>query len=211
MQPGDAGGFLEHRAAVGGLGGDDIGDLSLADERRAVCAGCGVGKDQCDILGAHVAAVGAIGAARAALDAADDLQIVAVARVRQAGDERAFGIAMQCDLGKIARRARRGAGEDDIFHPAAAHRFGAGFAHHPTDRFEQVRFAAAIGADDAGQPGFDAEFSGFDEAFETGQAQPLYLHRGAPCSLPNRSWCNLGVTYPPCSRHAARRGESQGL
>src|SRR5690606_3022298 len=26
----------------------------------------------------------------------------------------------------------------------------------------------------------------------------------------NRGWCNLGVTYPPCSRHAARRGESQG-
>src|SRR3546814_13646325 len=91
------------------------------------------------------------GAARAALDAADDLEIVAVARIGQAGDERAFGIAMERDLGKVACGARRGAGEDDILHPAAAHRFGGGFAHHPADRFEQVRLAAAIGADDAGR------------------------------------------------------------
>src|SRR3546814_2448885 len=113
------------------------------------------------------------------------------------------------NLGKVARGARRGAREDDILHAAAAHRLGTRFAHHPADRFEQVRLAATIGADDAGQPGLDAQFSGFDETFETGEAQPFYLHGMPPGSSSNRSWCNLGVTDPPCSRHAAWVGESQ--
>src|SRR3546814_9996664 len=80
---------------------------------------------------------------------------------------------MERNLGKVARGARRGAGEDDILHAAAAHRLGTRFAHHPADRFEQVRLAATIGADDAGQPGLDAQFGRFDETFETGEAQPF--------------------------------------
>src|SRR3546814_9276944 len=82
---------------------------------------------------------------------------------------------------------RSGAREDHILHPAAAHRLGRGFAHHPADRLEQVRLAAAIGADDAGQPRLDAQLGGFDEAFETGEAQPFYLHENPPCSRSNRS------------------------
>src|SRR3546814_10587254 len=58
-------------------------------------------------------------------------------------------------------------------------------------------------------PGVDAQISGFDETFETGEAQPFYLHGMPPGSSSNRSWCNLGVTDPPCSRHAAWVGESQ--
>src|SRR3546814_5574342 len=40
-------------------------------------------------------------------------------------------------------------------------------------------------------------------------AQPFYLHGMPPGSSSNRSWCNLGVTDPPCSRHAVWVGESQ--
>src|SRR3546814_16244496 len=83
--------------------------------------------------------------------------------------------------------------------------------HVATHSFPTRRSAdlsAAIGAEDAGQPGLDTQFGGFDEAFETGEAQPLYLHGMVPCRSSNRSWCNLGVTYPPCSRHAARSEET---
>ncbi len=68
--------------------------------------GRGVGEDQRDVLCAHVTAIGAIGRSRAALDPADDLEIVAVAAIRQSRDERALGVAMQRDFGKVARRAR---------------------------------------------------------------------------------------------------------
>ena len=90
----DAGGFFEHRAAIGRLGSDDVGDLALTDQRGTVRAGRGVGKDQRDILGAHIAAIGAIRRSCAAFDAADHLKVVAVARIRQAGDKRAFGVAV---------------------------------------------------------------------------------------------------------------------
>ena len=210
VQPGDPGCLFEHRAAVRRFGGDDVRNFALTDERGTMRAGCGVGKDQRDILGADVAAVGAIGAARAAFDAADDFQLVPVARVGEPRDDGAFGVAMDRDFGKVARRPRRRARKDDVLHPAAAHRLGRGFAHHPADRLEQVRLAAAVRPDDAGQTGLDAQFGGFDEAFETGKAQPLYLHEATPCRSPNRRPCNLCVTNPPWLRHAARAGESQG-
>ena len=134
-------------------------------------AGGRIGEGQRHILGAHVAAVDAVGAARAALDPADDLELLALA----------VGAA-QHDLGEIARRAGGGAREDDVVHPARAHRLGAGFAHHPADRFEQVGLAAAVGADDAGQARFDAQFGGLDEALETAELEPPELHRRCPRS-----------------------------
>ena len=43
-------------------------------------------------------------------------------------------------------------------------------------RFDQVRLAAAVGADHAGQARFDREVGRFDEGFEADQAQPRELH-----------------------------------
>ena len=78
MEPGDPRGFLQHHPPFGGLGGDDRGDPALADQRGRMRAGGGIGEDQRHVLGAHVAAVDAVGAARAALDPADDLEFLAV-------------------------------------------------------------------------------------------------------------------------------------
>ena len=72
VQPGDPGGFLEHLAALGRLGGDNCGDLALADQCRAVRAGCGIGENQRHVFGANIAAIDAVGTARAALNPADN-------------------------------------------------------------------------------------------------------------------------------------------
>ena len=160
----DAGGFLQHGATVGGLGGDHRADPALADERGGVGAGRGIGEEERHVLGAHILAVDAIGAAGAALDAADDLGLLAV----HFGEQR--------DLGKVAWGAGRGAGEDHVFHAGAAHRFRAVFAHRPAQRLEQVGLAAAVGADDAGQPRLDAQVGGIDEALEARKAKALDLH-----------------------------------
>ena len=173
MQPRDARRFFQHHPAFGGLGRDHLRDLALADERGAVRAGRGIGEGQRDILGPHIAAVEAIGAACAAFDPADHFQFVA--RIVRAA---------QHDFGEIARRAGFGAGEDHVFHPARAHGFGRVFAHDPADRLEQIGFPAAIGADDAGQPGFDAQFGRLDEALEAAQPELAYEHRrSAPLLL----------------------------
>ena len=160
MQPGDAGGVLQHRAAFGGAGGDDRADPVLADERGRMRAGRGIGEQQRHVLRPHVATVDTIGGAGTAFDPADDLDLVARCIL---GKNR--------DLGKVAGRAGFGAGKDDIVHAGAAQRFHAVLAHGPAQRFEQVRLAAAIGADHAGQPAFDHQIGGVDEALESAQPQ----------------------------------------
>jgi hypothetical protein len=92
VKPGDACRLFQHGAAVGGLGGDHGGDAALADQSGRMRARRGIGKDQRHILGPAVAPVQAIGAARAALDAAHDLQRLALGV-----------LSAQHHLGEIAR------------------------------------------------------------------------------------------------------------
>ena len=77
VEPGDPRRFFQHRASFDRLGRDHVRDLALADEGGGVGAGGRIGKGERDVLGAHIIAVDAVGAARAAFDPADDLQLVA--------------------------------------------------------------------------------------------------------------------------------------
>ena len=170
MKPGDASGLFQHHPPFRRFGGDHCGNLALTDQRGGVRPGGGIGENQRDVLGPDIAAVDTVGAARAALNPPNNFHVAVIIA----------GIDMQHDLGKIARRALRGTGEDHVFHAAAAQRFGAAFAHHPANGFEQVRFAAAVGADNPGQPGFDAQFSRLDKALETSELEPLDAHLICP-------------------------------
>ena len=172
VQPGNAGGFLEQLPPLDRLCGDDRADLALADQRRRMRAGGGIGEQQRDVLGADVAAVDPIGRSRAALDPAGDLAL----RVLLA----AVALEQHRHFGEIARRTRCGAGEDHVVHAAAAQRLGAGLAHRPADRLEQVGLAAAIGSDHAGEPAFDPQFGRLDEALEAGKLQALDVHPSPP-------------------------------
>ena len=135
----------------------------------------GVGEQQGDVLLPDVAAVNSVGGTGAALDPAGDFAFTLGAAVDQ-----------QRDFGEVARRAAGGAGEDDVFHAAAAQGLGAAFAHHPAQRFEQVRLAAAVGTDHARQPRLDPKFGRFDEAFEAGQDKAAEAH-GVRSSFPRAS------------------------
>src|SRR5262249_5532120 len=50
---------------------------------------------------------------------------------------------------------------------------------NPAQRLDQVRLAAAVRADDAGDAGLDAELGRIDEGFEPGKPEPGELHHGA--------------------------------
>ena len=165
MQARDSRRLLEHHPPLGRLGGNYRGDLALANQRGRMRAGRGIGEHQRHVLRAHVAAVDAVGATRPALDSASDFEFLA----------RAIG-GMQDDLGEIARRSLRGAGEDHVVHPARAQRLGRVLAHHPADCLEKVGLAAAVGADDAGQPRLDAQLSRLDKALEARQAELAKEH-----------------------------------
>ena len=201
MQAGDPCGLFQHGAPFLWPGGDDGGDPPLADQRRAVRTGGGVGEDQRHILGAHILAIGAIGAARAAFDPARDFQFAIGADIDRVEQLALFLDGQQRYFGKVALRPAGGAGEDHILHAAAAHRLGAGFAHHPADRFQEVGFAAAIGPDNAGQARLDAQFGRIDEALEARKLEPLYLHGETPGQ--GAAPVSLGLrpsdVAPPCA------------
>ena len=120
---------------------------------------------------AHVAPVHAIGGARAALDPAHDLELVAV--LRPLDEDR--------DLGEVARAGRVAVpAKITSSMPPPRSDFGERLAHDPANRLEQVRLAAAIGADDRRSvPARSLQLGGFDEALEAGQAQPRHAHRHA--------------------------------
>ncbi len=76
----------------------------------------------------------------------------------------------------IARRTCIGAGENHIFHARATHGFIRGFAHHPAQGFQQIGFAAAIGADNARHARQNIQINRIDERFEASQAKAIKLH-----------------------------------
>ncbi|RPK49950.1 hypothetical protein EES40_06835 [Streptomyces sp. ADI93-02] len=70
----------------------------------------------------------------------------------------------------------RGAGEDHVFHLAAAQGFGPLLPHDPGERVHHIRFARPVGADDTGDPRFEPQGGGGGERFETTEGQGLEVH-----------------------------------
>ena len=165
----DAGGLLQQRAPIGWLGVDEGADAALADEGGGMRPGGGIGEQQLDVARPGLAAVHLIAGAGAAVDAPAHLQGFELVEHRR---HLAVGIVEQdLDLGDIARRARRIAGEYDVVHLAAAHALGRGLAHDPAQRLDEIGFAAAVGADNSGKPRRDDEFGRIDEGLEAGETK----------------------------------------
>ncbi len=174
MQPGDPGRLFQQAAALDRLGVDDGADAALAHQRRRMRAARLVGEEQLHVARAHLAAVDAVARAGAALDAARHLDLVILVVV--AGRVAPRVVEMKRHFGDVARRPRRSAAEDDVVHLAAAHALGRVLAHHPAQRLDQIRFAAAIGADDPGQAGLDRELGRIDEGLEAAEAELREMH-----------------------------------
>ena len=178
MQAGDAGGFLEQRAARLRLGLDQLADAALPDHRRRARAGRLVGKQQLHVLGARFLAVDAVDRAGLALDAARHLQFVGV--VEGGGRGAVAIVEEQRHLGGVARGPRRRAREDDVVHAGRAHVLVRAFAHDPAQRFDEIGLAAAVRPDHARQAALDHELGRFDERLEAKQAEAIELHPLTP-------------------------------
>ena len=175
VQARDASGLFQNAAARFGARVDQFGDLALTDKGGRMGPGRGIGEQHLHVAGAHILGVHLVGAADVTGDAAGDFQRVAIV---EPGGRKALGIVdMQADFGEVAGRARGGAGENHIFHAAAAHGCGAVFAHDPAQRFEQVGLAAAVGADNAGQPVGHDQIGRVNEGFEAVQSEPCEAQR----------------------------------
>ena len=111
----------------------------------------------------------------------NDFQIVLVVKSCRCQSIRV--VDLNRDLGKVARRPRRRTGENHVLHPAAAHCGGPVFAHHPAERLQQVRLAAAVRADHAGQAVGDDQIGRIDETFESIEAKAIEAQGLVPLGL----------------------------
>ena len=173
IEAGNAGGLVDDGAAVGRLGVDDRADAALAHHRRRARSGRGIGKQRLHVAGADLPAVHRIGRTVATLDAAHDVELVGI--VHHGGRGARLVVERQHHLGNVAGRTGAGTGEDDVLHLAAAHLLGRSLAHHPLQRFDEIRLAAAVGADDAGHARLDDEFRRVDEGLEAGEPELVEL------------------------------------
>ena len=173
VEAGDAGGLVDDGATVGRLGIDQRADASLAHQRGRARSRRRIGKQRLHVTGTDFATVHRIGRAVAAFDAADDVELVGV--VHHGGRGAGLVVQRQHHLGDVARRTGAGAGEDDVLHLRAAHLLGRGLAHHPLERLDQVRLAAAVGPDDASHSRLDDELRRIDEGLEAGEPELVEL------------------------------------
>ena len=174
IETGDAGGLVDDRAAIGRLGVDQRADAALADQGGRARSRGRVRKERLHVAGTDFLAVDRVGRAVAALDAAHDVELVGV--VHHGGGAARLVVERQHDFGDVACRTRAGAGEDHVFHLAAAHLLGGGLAHDPLQGLDEIGFAATVGADNAGNAGFNGEFGRIDERLETGEPEFVELH-----------------------------------
>ena len=123
-------------------------------------------------------AVDAVGRTGVAFDAPGDLDRLGIV---EGGRRAAVEVVEQePDFGVVAGGTLAGAGENDVLHAGAAHVLERTLAHHPAQRLDKIRLAAAVRPDDAGQARLDPEFGSVAEALEAGQAQALEFHRRDP-------------------------------
>ena len=174
VQPGNARRLFKQETPFDRFGSDHRADFALADERRRMRAGGGIGEQQGDVLGAHVTPVDPVGGARATLNPASDFAFAPAAFLGR------IALEQDRDFREIARRPRRSPGEDHVVHAPAAQRLRAGFPHGPADRLEEVGFAAAVRPDNAGQARFNAKFGWLDEALEAAELEPADSQRLLP-------------------------------
>jgi hypothetical protein len=141
----DTGGFFEDHAALFGLRGKDLVDLTLRHDRVGGAADAGVHEQVMDVLQTAERAIDAVLRLAVAENPAGqrDLIVIHLQGLLAVGHG-------QRHLGHPQRLAALGAVEDDIGHFTAAQRLGGGLSEHPADGVHHVRLAAAIRAHDAG-------------------------------------------------------------
>ena len=147
-------------------------------------AGRGVGEQQGDVLLADVAAVDPIGRAGAALDPPGDLDLAHRRDRTSPSLSPALALDQHRHLGEVARGPQGGAGEDDVVHAGAAHRFGR--ASPITQRIASSTFdlPQPFGPTMPVSPSSTRSSAGSTKLLKPESLSRLYLHLIVPAPCP---------------------------
>ena len=164
----DAGGFLKDLAPVLRAHGEYVVDAALADEGIALLADACIAEKVYNIAQTAGRAVEFVLALAAAVDAAGNLDFGKVHRQRLV-----LVVERQRHFAKRQAAALFRAVENDILHLRAAQRLGTLLAKHPAHRVGDVGLAAAVRADDAGNPVFKCHLHAVRKGLEPVEHQFL--------------------------------------
>ena len=192
----DARRLFKHRAPLLRLRRQDLIDLALRHDRITGPADASVHEKFLDVLQPARLAVERIFALPVAVHPAHNLHLV------KFRPELLFAFReQQRHFADLRRLARVRALENHVLHLAAAQGLRALFPQHPANRVGDVGLAAAVGPDDRGHAGFEAEGRVVGKGFESVKLERLEIHavgngqlKGAPCP-PQRK--NRKVSLPP--------------
>jgi hypothetical protein len=160
------GGFLDECPTVFRSRFQNLVELALPDDDVHLAADSGVAQQLLHIHQTATAAVDFVFAGAVAKHPAGDRHFGIVDRQRAV-----VVVDGEGDLGPAQRRPAGRAGEDDVFHLAAAQRFGALLTEHPRDCVDDVALAGSVRADDCGDAGLEAQRRSRREGFEASQRQ----------------------------------------
>ena len=177
----DARGFFEDRAAIFGVGAEDLVDLALGHERVARTADARVHEQALDVAESAGRLVNEVLAVAVAVDAAGDGDLGEIEIDAGKGQGRRVDLGKgHTDLGEIDGLAAVGAIEDHIGHLAAAQRLSRLFAEHPADGVGDVGFAAAVRTDNGGYARQKLERCLFSKRLEADELNALQIHDEVP-------------------------------
>ncbi len=175
---GDAGCLLDEVAQILGLGLDQLGDHALLDDRIAAWSEAGAEEDIGDVAAPTFHPVEEVGVLRVTGDAAADGDFGEGGVL--AGKRTVGVVEDQLDARLGHRLAGVGAVEDDVGHRLAAQVLRRAFAHDPAHGVDDVGFSAAVRADHRRHVAREADRSGIDEGFETGEFDAFQSHAAYP-------------------------------
>ena len=144
--------FLDEAAAILRTRLQDRVELALSDDDVHLATDARVGEQFLDVQQPGRVAVDLVLARAVTEHPPGDRDLGVVDR------QGAVGVVdRQGDLGAAERRARCRAGEDDVFHLAAAQRLRTLLAEHPGDCVDDVALARAVRADDGRDAGLETQ------------------------------------------------------
>ena len=167
----DAGGFLDECTPILRAGLEDLRESALPHDHVHLAADTGVTEQFLNVHQAAATAVDLVLAGAVPEHPSGDRHLGVVDRQHAVGVVDGEG-----DLGTAEWGARGGAGEDDVFHLAAAQGLGALLAHDPGQGVDDIGFTGSVGSDHAGDTRLEAQSRRRCEGLEALERQTLEVH-----------------------------------
>ena len=194
---GRAGRLLDEEAQLVRLGADDLADAALLDDRVGLGADAGPEEQFGDVAQAAGPFVDEVLGLAGTVEAAGDLQFrdlpqgphhlaLLLGQFGGGGVDALLVVEDDGDFGHTQRPVVGIAGEDHVFHAAAAQVAGALLAEDPAQGVDDVRLAAAVRADDPRDPVRELENCLVLRRLEACKFEPFDPHRRPLLQLDGR-------------------------